>query len=118
MLFSDKHALIPAREVHFWTRSVLTKGPQNSIYQKRDQKTEQTPRPDQRASNRFHNFLGGVTHISFISLFINPRVIGLLQYESKYLRSYLLILFFCFQFLFKINKSYVLIDYKGYTQEI
>ena len=57
MLFSDKHALIPAREVHFWTRSVLAKGPQNSIYQKRDQKTEQTPRPDQRASNNFNKKL-------------------------------------------------------------
>ena len=82
MLFSDKHALIPAREVHFWTRSVLAKGPQNSIYQKRDQKTEQTPRPDQRASNNYTMLLS-----CFLLFFARvDDAWSFLEWFSSYLR--------------------------------
>ena len=40
MLLDSKHVLFLDREVHFWTRSVLAKGPQYGIYQKKDQKIE------------------------------------------------------------------------------
>ena len=51
MPFSDKYVLILAGEVNFLTKSILMNGPQYSIYQKRDTQIEQSPEPDEIASN-------------------------------------------------------------------
>ena len=44
--------LFRAREVQFWTRSVLVEGPQYSIYQKRDQNDRTNIGPDEIATDR------------------------------------------------------------------
>ena len=42
MPFSSKHVIFRSRRNHFWIKSILIEGSQYTIYQKRDQKIEQT----------------------------------------------------------------------------
>ena len=52
MFFSSQYVIFLFRDDYFWTKLVLVKGPQFGIYQKRNQKIEQTPGPDEVASNK------------------------------------------------------------------